>query len=143
MLSILFLGMGAFFIGLGIYRLRGPISVWFLAISPYGAGNAYALIPLGIGFLFWALALSPFVSNNVGTCIFIMGGVVALAGMFVLPKFLKPPWLRWLEREHGKIIPFLRNEIQELGYQTWDRQINTQQDLEAWINTVKRKRGWL
>jgi len=55
---------------------------------------------------------------------------------------MKPRWVRWLEREHGKIIPLPRNAIQEMDYHNWDQRINTQQDLEQWVEEVWRKRGW-
>jgi hypothetical protein len=142
MLSLLFFSMSAVFFGWGVYRLKGPVSVWFLATSPYGAGNAYAPIPFGLATLIWSLAFAPFIPGNWRFLLFLIGGLAAILGVFILPSFLKPSWLRWLEREHGKIIPLLCNEIQEMGYHNWDQRINTQQDLEQWVEEVQRKRGW-
>ncbi len=118
------------------------MSVWFLTTSPYGAGNAYAPIPFGLCMLFGATAFAPFVPDSWRLLLFFAGGAVAFFGIFILGRFLKPSWLRWLEREHGKIIPLLCNEIQEMGYQNWDQRINTQQDLEQWVEEVRRKRRW-
>jgi hypothetical protein len=92
--------------------------------------------------LLWAIAFASFVPDTWRLPLLFVGGAVAFSGIFILGRFLKPSWLRWLEREHGKIIPLLRNEIQEMGDHNWDQRINTQQDLEQWVEEVRRKRGW-
>ncbi len=139
MLFMFFFSISISSLLLGIYRLKGPVSVWFLALSPYGAGSAYGTIPLGLGLLLWSFAFLPFVPTNWQLPLLFGGGIEVFLGLFILPKLLKPKWLLWLEKEHGRLIPLLQNEIQEMGYKNWDRQINTQEELEEWVLEMKRK----
>jgi hypothetical protein len=141
MLTIFFFSLSVILLGLGIYRLKGPVSVWFLAATPYGAGNAYAPLPLGLGMFFWSITFISFTPETWRLPLFYAGGVVMFLGLLIFPRLLKPAWLRWLEREHNKIIPLLQTEIQAMGYQNWDRHINSQQDLEQWVAEVRRKHG--
>jgi hypothetical protein len=144
MLALLFFCLSLAFLVHGIYRLKGPVSVWYLAhglYAVYAGGLNYFSIPFGIVMALWALALSPFVPDGWKLWLFNIGTVGGFLGV-ILARFLKPRWLRWLEREHGKIVPLLRNEIQEMGYHEWDQRINTQRDLEQWVEEARRKHGW-
>ena len=60
-------------------------------------------------------------------------------GLLLVRLLLNPTWLKWLEREHADIIPFLKVEIQEYGIKNLDSQINTQEELEEWVLAVRKK----
>lgn len=141
MLTIFFFSLSIILLGVGFYRLRGPVSVWFLATTPYGAGNAYAPLPFGLGMFFWGIAFTPFTPETWRFPVFYIGGVVMLLGLIIFPRLLKPTWLRWLERKHNKIIPLLQTEIQTMGYQEWGQRIHSQKDLEQWVAEVRHKHG--
>lgn len=128
------------FLSFGIYRLKGPISVWYLGRGVYTSAFTNLAIPFGCVMLLWSLGSSPLIPDEWKLDLFIAGAVGGFLSIFLV-GFLKPAWLRWLEREHGKILPLLRNEIHEMGYHNWDQRINTQQDLEEWIAEIQCKRG--
>jgi len=107
------------------------------------AGRVYTGIPLGIAALFFAAATIP-QDMTTGLIIGYMGGGFGLLGLifaFIQPSFLKPAWLKWLEREHGNIMPLLRKEAQEMNLNVWNEQIQTQTDLKEWVAEVRRKHG--
>ncbi|MFX0206718.1 MAG: hypothetical protein ACFFDT_12095 [Candidatus Hodarchaeota archaeon] len=112
----------------------------FMADHIY-AGRAYMGIPLGIAFVFFALATIP-KDIDVGLFIVYIGGVFGLVGLifaFTQPSFLKPTWLKWLEREHGDIMPILRKEVHKMGGNSWDKKMQTQADLEEWVLQTREK----
>ena len=69
-------------------------------------------------------------------------GLTALGIVLAIwrPWWLKPKWLRWLEKEHGDIIGILWEEVRKEGH-AWERRVRTQEQLEQWVEEVQRKRG--
>ena len=70
----------------------------------------------------------------------ILALAITFLGLIFAKRLLKPAWLRWLEKEHGAFLPILRQEIQKMGPEKWNRRINTQEELAEWINEVKMQR---
>jgi hypothetical protein len=138
-LSLFMFAIGIFTIGIGLRRLKKPFSAWLLAKTPYTLVGAWGGIPLGLGALLWGIAFSSFVTQSWARLLLPVGLIIGLAGPFIMYIFFKPAWLKWLQREHGSVLPILENEAWEIGYNTLDRRINSQQDLEEWVAEVRRK----
>jgi hypothetical protein len=66
-----------------------------------------------------------------------MGFVLA----YLEPSWLAPKWYRWLKREHGDILPDLAEEAHQLGREAWLKRVETQEDLEQWVEDFRRKHG--
>ena len=140
MITLLLLGLGIAMISIGIYRYKGPVCVWYLDYGPATVGHSYQGIPGGISLILLALATLPVVSDKWGMPLVFLAIAVTIFGLIFAPRLLKPAWLRWLEKEHGAILPILRQEIQKMGPEKWNRRINTQEELAEWINEVKMQR---
>lgn len=140
MVPLLLFFSGVILVGFGIYRYRGPVSVWYLAYGTYTVGHNYLAIPGGISAMLFALLISPFVPVRWKMPILILSIVVILVGLIFAKRLWTPAWLRWLEQEHGAILPVMQIEIQKMGPENWNRRINTQADLEEWIKEVKLRR---
>lgn len=125
------------FLSIGLHKLKGPVSVWYLARSPSAISFSYLAIPFGVVFLLWALAATPLVHDEWKLNLFTLAAIFGFLSIFLPIRFLKPSWLKWLEQEHHAILPVLKNEIHRIGYHEWDRRINTRQDLETWVLEVK------
>jgi hypothetical protein len=138
MAFLILLCLSLVFLGFGIYRLKGPISVWYLAYGVALVEINYFAIPVGIGLGIWSLAMSPLISDEWKLVVLNIGTFSGILGI-IPARHLKPKWLKWLEREHGKMMPLIRKEIEKTGYQNWDRLINKQDDLEQWIADIQRK----
>jgi hypothetical protein len=139
MITWILLGISVFCFGFGIYRFKGPVSVWYIA---YGVGSVevnYISIPLGINVASLALATSTFIPGNWKIPVIFLGTGSLIGGFIFARRLFKPTWLRWLEKKHGGIMPILQNEIQRIGPESWDYKINTQEELEAWVAEVRRK----
>ncbi|MCB8944947.1 MAG: hypothetical protein H6658_14450 [Ardenticatenaceae bacterium] len=138
---IFFFAASLFFCSFGLHRLKGPVSVSYLDHSFMLKDANYLALPGALTFLLMGLALSPIVLDELKLTVLMVG----IAAPFILAwpasKYLKPKWLRWLEQNHKDIIPFLQAEIQEMGPEIWDKQINTKEELESWVNQVKQRRG--
>ncbi len=136
MVSLWLFCIGAVMLSFGSYHFWGPISVWYLA---YG-NRIYGAFPSGISMILFAFAISPFAPDDWKMAIILLAIFSLPLGSLLAKRLLKPTWLRWLEQKHGAILPMLRIEIQEIGPETWNRQINTQAELEEWIKEVKLQR---
>ena len=126
---------------LGIWR-----SIYVFEGNPVATPQAlvFVLIPGGIMLLslFFILIL-PVAPETRGDLILYIFGPLLIA-IYILavwqPWWLKPKWLRWLEAEHGHIIHILRDEARQAGWK-WEREVRTQEQLEAWVAEVRRRRN--
>ena len=131
--------IGISLICLGLFGLFGPVHVWYILRNPFMNLGLNTSIPGGLFFLFLALAFylppqSSLFVVNLGLLV----GVVGTILMGNVPSF-KPKWLQWLYQEHGDILELLRQEIWQ--DQSWNKRINTQEELELWVNQVRKKHG--
>ncbi len=67
-----------------------------------------------------------------------IGFIGVLLGM-LQPKILMPEWYRWLKTNHKDIMPWLREDVERMGYDVWRQQTETQEELEAWVEEVRHK----
>ena len=134
----------------GLRYHKGYNKHHFIVPSMQVRNIARMSLPLGIMLILWGLAPIPvlvFGPLVYTTWVFVIFGFGGLFIAFIAPlvpsfqsAFMKPKWLRWLEAKHTNIIPFLKQEIREMGYEEWNKQVSTQAKLEAWVNEVRRKR---
>jgi len=144
-LFVILFASGTILLYLGIsgvlgYRRRSYI-LWY----HYGyvsGGINYSSIPLGVMFLIWAVTFTiPFPDSLAWVLLFTSGGIGfigVLLGM-LQPKFLMPEWYRWLKTNHKDIMPWLREDVERMGYDAWREQTDTQEGLEAWVAEVRQK----
>ncbi len=140
MVSLILFTLGVIIVGIGIHRYKGPISVWCIAYGSATVSYSYLGIPIGVSLILLALATLPIVSDKWGMPIVFLSIAACILGLIFAKRLLTPPWLRWLEEEHGTILPMLQREIQKMGPENWNRRINTQAELEEWIHEVKLRR---
>jgi hypothetical protein len=132
---------GLFLLGRGIWMLKGGAKAWYFARHLY-AGGVYAQIPLGITFLWFAIATMP-ESHDIQLLFVYVGsafGIVGVVFNFLRPSFLKPAWLKRLERQHSDIMPILDKEANEMGLETWEKYVDNR-GLDVWVAEVRRKHG--
>ena len=122
----------------GLWMLGGGGKSWYVSHNAY-AGLSYAQIPVGICFM--CLALAAATELELFTGVGVGFGVVGLLFNYLQPSFLKPVWLRWLEREHGDILNHLVEEANRMGLEVWEKRVETQAELEVWVAQVRYKTG--
>lgn len=140
-------GLGVLFLGVGIMIRLG---LWrsICAVKGYPVYMPRALIfvfiPMGFAALSIGLVpLLPIQPENRGDVI-TYATIPLLIATYILamwqPWWLKPAWLRWLEKEHGDILEILWEDVREDPW-GWERRVRTREDLEEWVAEVRRKHG--
>lgn len=126
----------------GVWLRLGKSRGLYFATHLY-ANFVYAEIPSGITLILWAIATIPQLISIQPAILGISMGVFLLGLFFNLfpPAFLKPRWLKWIEREHGDMLHILVKEANYLGLVRWGKLVKTQADLEAWVREVRQKHG--
>jgi hypothetical protein len=124
----------------GIWMLGGGGKGWYVSSDAY-AGFTYAQIPVGICFICLAIAAATHLELFAGVGVGF--GVVGLLFNFLQPSFLKPAWLKGLEREHGDIINLLIEDANRMGLEVWEKRVETQANLDAWAAEVRHKKNGL
>jgi hypothetical protein len=137
--------VGSISIGIGISCLLGYRRFEYIFPHYYSSGITYASIPLGIMAIIWAFAFGLALSEGVGlilTCVSLGFGLIGLLFNFTQPAFLKPKWYRWLKKNHGDIMPWLRQDVRRMGYDEWKKRTKTIAELEDWATEVRRRYRW-
>jgi hypothetical protein len=124
----------------GIWMLGGGDKSWYVSSNAY-AGFTYAQIPVGICFICLAIAAATHLELFAGVGVGF--GVVGLLFNFLQPSFLKPARLRGLECEHGDIINLLIEDANRMGLEVWEKRVETQANLDAWVAKVQHKKDGL
>jgi hypothetical protein len=138
-------GMSILFLTWGILIRTG-----YLRTSYAVKGNPVFASPtllhslIFVGLAMGALAILPIVPKQARSDVvtFVYGPLFISIFIFAIwqPGWLKPKWLRWLEKEHGDIIEILWEEVRKEGH-AWERRVRTQEELEQWVAEVRRKHG--
>ncbi len=140
--------------GLGLLLLFGGLlarfgfykSLYAMRGNPVFAPPALTYIIIPGSIVFFMFAITPFLPTMVEVRQKYLAFII-FPYQFVLisltiwrPWWLKPKWLRWLEKEHGAILELLWEDVREDRW-GWERRVKTQKDLETWVNEVRRKHG--
>ena len=100
----------------GIPMALTVLSLWFVLVLPIAKetrGNLVMYVPIPLLIITYILAMWQ-------------------------PRWLKPAWLQWLEKEHGDIIELLWEDVRKDRW-GWERRVRTQEDLEVWVAEVQQK----
>ena len=115
--------------GYPVYAPRELVSVLILI----------ALMTLSL----WLILILPIAKETRGNLVMYVS-IPLLIITYILamwqPWWLKPAWLRWLEKEHDDIIHLLWEDVRKDRW-GWERRVRTQEDLEAWVAEVRHKHG--
>ena len=144
MFWILF-GAGIYSVYLGISGKLGYRRLTYIFPMYYSGGINYASIPMGIMAIIWAFAFGLIVTDEVGlvlTYISLAFGFLGMVFNFIQPKFLTPQWYRWLKENHGDIMPWLRQDVESMGYSEWKKRTQTVAELEDWAIDVRKRYRW-
>jgi hypothetical protein len=136
-------GIVTFVVGLRV-RLGFMRAIFAIKGNPVFAppNLVYGLMPLGLGGILIAFGglfpIQVLRDCSLDAAFFLT--VLAIVLAIWQPWWLKPKWLRWLEKEHGDIIEILWEEVRQEGH-AWERRVRTQEELEQWVAEVRRKHG--
>jgi hypothetical protein len=138
--------IGIAFLFFGILVRSGRHKRWYLHKGdPLYNPKEFALvcIPFGLMMLLFGIALV-LPTPEARQAIFWWGafplGIAGAVLLFWPPDWIKPAWLRWLEKNNEDIVLLI---LLEDARETpdWERRVATQAGLEAWVAEVRRKHG--
>lgn len=128
---------------------RGYDKRWFIAPSPVISSSFYFALPSAIvGMTISLIGMFMVVQDphnpEIGIEVYLMciGFGVILTGYifaFLEPDWMSPDWYRWLKRNYGDVMPYLKLDAHELGRKEWMRRVATQEGLEAWAKEARQK----
>lgn len=97
-------------------------------------GANYMFIPLGIASILLGLATLPLFSAQIEVVLLFLSQFVLIFGLIVGWRLFKPEWVKWVEKHHKDIIPYLQLEIRDRGWH-----VDTREELENWIKELRVK----
>ncbi len=129
----------------GILVRSGRHKRWYLykgdpALSP--KEFAFVCIPFGLMILIMGIAAllpTPEARQAIFWGVVFPLGIAVAVLLFWPPAWIKPSWLRWLEKNHKGILLLLVEDARETP--DWEQRVATQAGLEAWVAEVRRKHG--
>jgi hypothetical protein len=141
--SIGIISIGAVVFIVGILVWTGRYKKWYLhegdpLYSP--KEFLYVWIPLGLAFLSFGLAsLLPTQPERFRVFLWVSLPLALMASLllFWLPDWIKPAWVRWLEKNHGDVLFLLLRQARRTP--DWEQRIATQEGLEKWVAEVREK----
>jgi hypothetical protein len=137
--------IGAPFFGFGMVVQRGRYKRWYLHKGDplYNPKEfAYVCIPAGLVIVFTGIALLlpiPEARQAIFWGVAFPLCIAVIVLLFWLPDWIKPVWVRWLEKNHGGILLLLLEDARQTP--DWEQRVATQAGLEAWVAEVRRKHG--
>ncbi len=144
-LLFLIIGIGFFLLGLRMILSNDKFWWWSKSTAAVPTNVVFAAFPAT--FLFFLMAyifyyqfsLSTKVKDDLSFFVGIPLIIIAVVLSIWQPRWLKPKWLRWLEANHGSILPLLQEEARQEEWSTWQKKVETQEGLEAWVAEVREK----
>ncbi len=142
---LFFFGGGVLFLGFGLLIQLGVIKQWWLVYDTPFTSSAAAYLSIPFSIVLFAMGLVMFIpdmSTRQKTFLYVVffGLIPSVILAMIRPRWLVPPWLRWLEDNHKSILGLLKNEARKMGGNEWNRRVRTQSGLEEWVEEVRRKR---
>lgn len=140
-------GFGGLLLVIGILIRLG---IWraIYAVKGYPVYMPRELVLVGIPMALTVLSIGlipilPIAKENRGDVItYVTAPLLIMTYILAIwqPWWLKPAWLRWLEKEHGDIIHLLWEDVRKDRW-GWERRVHTQKGLEEWVAEVRHKHG--
>ncbi len=137
--GLLMQAFGLIFIGLGVAARIGYWKKWFWQVR----SSIYGYIPFGCIFIlssFNEALKKAFAPNE--WIIFIFYGVLLAIGIWFSarpPLFIKPIWVRWIDKYPENIIEAMRSAAKEDP--DWESHIKSEETVDVWAKSLKASKG--
>jgi hypothetical protein len=129
--------MGAGFALMGLGARIGVWKKWYWGTR----GGAYTYLPLGILFILYTYEAD--FKENLRPYYFLYWVAIVAVAIFILwwaarpPAFVKPKWVRWVEKYPNPVIQAMAAEV-EAG-KAWEENIKSEEAVDTWAKRLKAK----
>lgn len=138
--TLLIQAFGLIFVTLGVTARLSYWKKWYWQIH----NSSYGYIPYGCLFVIYSYNenLLDFFKPNQWLVYIIYGAFLAIGLWFSMrtPLFMKPLWVRWIEKYPKNIIDAMRIEAKDDT--TWEKHIKDEAAVDVWAKMVKTSKGY-
>lgn len=103
--------------------------------------GAYAYLPMGI--LFILFTYDDAFKRNLGPYYFLYWVAIIVIALLILlwmarpPGFIKPKWIRWIEKHPQGVIDAMAAEVE--GGKAWEEKVVSEEAVDRWARKLKAK----
>lgn len=136
---LLLQAFGFVFLGIGLAARFGLWRNWYWR----SRGTVYGYVPLGL--LFLVYSYEELARERLGTLypVFQVAiGLLILLGVWWSlrpPAFVKPAWVRWVERYPRPVIQAMARAAEE--DKDWEQHVSSPEALDDWVKSLQRGGG--
>jgi hypothetical protein len=129
--------MGAGFALMGLGARIGVWKKWYWGTR----GGAYTYFPLGVLFILYTY--DAYFKEALGPYYFLYWVAIIAVAILILwwaarpPTFVKPKWVRWVEKYPKHVIQAMADEV-EAG-KAWEENITSEEAVDTWAKGLKAK----
>lgn len=129
--------MGIGFALMGLGARVGAWKKWYWG----SRGGVYAYMPLGLMFVLYTY--DDYFKESLGPNYFLYWAAIIAVAVLILwwaartPAFVKPRWVRWVEKYPPHVIGAMADEV-EVG-KAWEENITSEAAVDQWAKRVKGK----
>ncbi|UCF62182.1 MAG: hypothetical protein JSV37_05675 [Anaerolineaceae bacterium] len=129
--------MGIGFALMGLGARVGAWKKWYWGTR----GGAYAYLPIGMMFILFTY--NAYFQESLGPYYFLYWVAIILVALLILwwaarpPAFVKPRWVRWVEKYPPHVIKAMAAEVEE--GEAWEENITSEDAVDQWAKRVKGK----
>jgi hypothetical protein len=129
--------LGLVFVALGGAARLGLWKQWYWK----SRGTVYGYIPLGG--LFLVYSLDSLAVERLGSRYILFQGLIGLLIALGLwwsirpPAFVKPAWVRWLERHPKQVLQAMAQAAEE--DKGWEQQVVSQEAVDHWAKALQKR----
>ena len=131
--ALFFIGLGIFMIYMSIQAWTGSFKRWY--VSQRDHSRMYVGMPFGLVFCgFGLIIIANILFSGLGVAdfiiVYLVSPIIWLSLLLAIfqPKWIRPPWVRWLEDNYWDRLPLLIADGKQDVW-AWQRRVSTQ---EAW-----------
>ena len=135
--QLLMQGFGILFLALGLAARLSIWRGWFWKQQ----SMVYGYIPLGL--LFVIFSFSDQVKAELGSnyiAFQVLAGLILVMSVWLSarpPDFMKPPWVRWVEKHSKRVVEVMIQEVKD--GEDWRGKIESEETVDAWARAIRRK----
>jgi hypothetical protein len=134
--KLLLQAFGVVFFGIGMAARLGLWKRWYWKTR----GTVYGYVPLGLLFLLYSF--EALAAERLGSRYVFFQGAVGLLIVLGLwwslrpPAFVRPAWVRWVERHPRAVIQAMSTAAEE--DEGWEQHVTSREAVDAWAKSLQR-----
>ncbi len=141
--GILMFGGWAVYLGIMVRSGKWRTPLLYRGFPVLASPGAFLIaIPMGLGIITIGLMIIFPEYNDPLTVPLVFFFLTGIILSFWLPDWLLPNWFRWLVNNYEHVLSEMFDEAHQMGIKRWEKETQTQAELEIWADNVAKEHGW-